>query len=49
MASFATSAIEAPRLLRRRKRVKVEIEMVDWERIAIASHDTACNKAAQTD
>jgi hypothetical protein len=46
MASFATSAIEAPRLLRRRHRLKVKIEMPDGERIAIASHETACKKAA---
>ena len=46
MASFATSAIEAPRLLRRRNKVMEKIEMLDGERIAIASHDTACNKAA---
>jgi len=49
MASFATSAIEAPRLLRRRHRLKVKIEMPDGERIAIASHETACKKAAITD
>ena len=48
MASFATSAIEAPRLLRRRHRLKVTIEMPDGERIAIASHETDCKKAAIT-
>jgi hypothetical protein len=49
MASFATSAIDAPRLLRRRQRLKVTIEMPDGERIAMASHETACKKAAITD
>ena len=49
MASFATSAIEAPRLLRRRHRLKVKIEMPDGERIAIASHEAACKKAAVPD
>jgi hypothetical protein len=36
-------------LLRRRHRLKVKIEMPDGERIAIASHETACKKAAITD
>lgn len=49
MASFATSAMEAPRLLRRRYRVIVNNEMLDEERNAIASHDSACKKAAPTD
>jgi hypothetical protein len=45
MASFATSVIEAPRLLRRRYIEIVKIDMFDGE-IAIASHDNACKKAA---
>lgn len=48
MASFATSAIEAPRLLRRRYRVTVKIETLDGDRTAIVSHETACKKAAPT-
>jgi hypothetical protein len=48
IASLATSAIEAPRLLSRRYRVMVKIEKLDGERSAIASHETACNKAAAT-
>lgn len=49
MASFATSAIEAPRLLRRRYVVKIESEMLDSAGIAIANHDIACKKAASPD
>lgn len=45
MASFATSAIDAPRLLRRRYIEIEKIDMLDGE-IAIANHDNACNKAA---
>lgn len=45
MASFATSAIEAPRLLRRRYMEIVKIEMFDGE-IAMIIHDSACKKAA---
>jgi len=45
MASFATSAIEAPRLLRRRYVEMVKIGMFDGE-IAMISHDSACKKAA---
>ena len=45
IASFATSAIDAPKLLRRRNREKVKTVMLDGE-IAMASHDSACNKAA---
>lgn len=45
MASFPTSVIEAPRLLRRRYIEIVKTDMLDGE-IAIASHDSACKKAA---
>lgn len=48
MASFATSAIEAPRLLRRRYRATVKIETLDGDRTAIVSHETNCKKAAPT-
>lgn len=47
MASFATSVIEAPRLPRRRYIEIAKTDMLDGE-IAIASHDSACKKATQT-
>lgn len=46
MASFATSAIEAPRLLRRRYMEIAKIDMFVGE-IAMTSHDSACKKAAK--
>lgn len=45
MASLATSAIDAPRFPRRRKRVRMAIVM-DSGRRTIANHETACNRAA---
>lgn len=45
MASLATSAMDAPRLLRRRKNARVVMEISG--RIAIDIHEIACKSAAE--
>jgi hypothetical protein len=44
MASLATSHMEAPKLLKRRKMVRTGREIAGQR--AIANHETACKRAA---
>lgn len=47
IASLATSAMDAPRLPRRRKKLRIAMEVEDSGRKAIANQEMACKRAAE--